>query len=82
MVFSPSRLTTIHPAPAPLLDLDPSKCNDENKGLSTILFTASLAILTHLDVSVWEIFLIWDVKLLTEKGDDWAVKLPKNDSDE
>jgi len=52
MVFSPSRLTKIHLAPAPSLDLDPSKYNDQNKGLSTILFTISSAILTHFDVSV------------------------------
>ena len=82
MVFSPSGLTKIHPAPAPSLDLDPSKYNDQNKGLSTVLFTISSAILTHLDVSFSEIFSIWDVKLLTEKGYDWAVKLSKNDLDE
>ena len=72
----------MHPALAPSLDLDPSKYNYQNKGLSIVLFIDSLAILTHLEVSIWEKFSIWDVKLLTENGDDWALKLPKNDSDE
>jgi len=54
MVFSPSGLTKMHPAPTPSLDLDPSKYNDQNKDLSTILFTVSSTILTHLDVSVCE----------------------------
>jgi len=64
------------------LDFDPSKYKDQNIGLSIVLFTISLAILTRIDVSVWEKFSIWDVKLLIEKGDDWALKLPKKDLDE
>ena len=82
IVFSPSGLTKIRLAPTPSLDFDPSKYKDQNTGLSTGLFTISSAIVTHLGVSVWEKISIYDVKLLTEKGDDWALKLPKNDSAE
>lgn len=54
MVFSPSGLSRIYPTPAPSLDLDPSKYNDQNEYLSTVLFIVSSAILTHLDVSLCE----------------------------
>jgi len=52
IVFSPFGLTKIHPSPAPSLDFDTSEYKDQNKGLSTDLFTTSSAILTHLEVSV------------------------------
>ena len=47
IVFSPSRLTKIHPTPAPSLDFGPSKYKDQNKGLFTGSFTSSSATLTH-----------------------------------
>ena len=82
IVFSPSGLTKIHLSPALSLDLDPSKYKDQNKGLSIGLFTSSSTTLTHLEVSVWDKFSNCDMTLLTEKGDYWALKFPKNDSAE
>ena len=45
MVLSPSGLTNTHPAPAPSLDLEPSKNNFQNKDL----FTGLSIKLIHLD---------------------------------
>ena len=63
----------MHPAPDPSLDLDPSKYKDQNNELSTVVVTTFSITLTHLDMSVCEKFSICDVKLLTEKGDGWAI---------
>lgn len=50
IVFSPSGLAKMQPAPAPSLDLDPSKNNFQNKDLTASLSTK----FTHLKVFVWE----------------------------
>ena len=80
MVFSPSGSIRMHPAPAPLLDFDPSKYNYQNKVLSIGLSTNESEILTILEESDCEIFLIWETKVFTEKGDCGVVKFPRNDS--
>ena len=55
MVLFPSGLIRTHPAPAPSLDLEPSKYNFQNKDV----FTGSSTKLTHFELSVWENFLTW-----------------------
>ena len=72
----------MHPAPAPSLDFDPSKYNDQNKDLSIDLSTITSEIFTILEESDCEIFYIWETKVFTEKGDCGALKFPKNDSAE
>ena len=56
----------MEPASAPSLDLDPSKYEDQNKGLSTGLSTSLSTTLTHLELSIYEKFSTCDVTLLTK----------------
>ena len=67
--FSSSRLTKIHPAPAPSLDFDPSKYKDQNKGLFTCLSTILSTTLIHLEVSICEKTSTCEVTLVAEEGD-------------
>ena len=76
IVFSPSGFIKMHPAPAPSLDWEPSKYKVQNKYLTTSLIT----IFRHMDESVYDFFLIWQVTELTKKGDSCALKIHKKDS--
>lgn len=78
MVFSPSRLIKMKPAPTPSLDLEPSKYKVQIKALTMSLFTKFL----HLEAYVFEKFSIYEVTTLSKKGDFCALKFPKNDSAE
>ena len=63
MILSPSGLITTHPAPAPSLDLEPSKNNFQNKDL----FIGLSKKLIHFELSVWENFSTWDKKNVLNK---------------
>ena len=67
MVFSPFGSIKMHPAPAPSLDFDPSKYNDQNKDLSKGMFSIVSEIFTILEVSDCEKFSIEKQKYLQKR---------------
>ena len=69
----------MHRAPAPSLDFDPSKYNDQYKDLSTGLSTDWSETLTIFEESVCKKISICEIKVFTEKGDCGAIKFPRND---
>ena len=65
VILSPSGLIKTHPAPAPSLDLEPSKNNFQNKDL----FTSLSKKLIHFELSIREKISTWDKTECSKEGD-------------
>ena len=65
IILFPSGLIRTHPAPAPSLDLDPSKYSFQNKDV----FTELSKKLKHFESSVCEKFSTWDKTEFSKYGE-------------